>query len=53
MSRHIDHVIGPRHDVEITVGITITRVTSFIIAGKGRQIFFDKCVIGAPDARQA
>ena len=50
---NINHIIGARHDVEISVLILVTGITGFVIAGEGGQIFLNKGRIGTPYRWQA
>ena len=48
MSRHIDDVVNPPHDVNVTIGITIATITGQIETGITRPITFNKPIMVAP-----
>ena len=38
VARHVDHVVGTRHDEHVAVGIDVTRVAGFVVAGEAVEI---------------
>ena len=52
MARHVDHVIGARHDVKITVLVHIARIARLVIAGEMRQIGLAEPILGIPQRGQ-
>ena len=52
VARHIDHIVGARHDVEIAILIDISGVAGFIIAGEVIEVGFAKTRFGIPERGQ-
>ena len=49
---NIDHVVGPRHDIDITIFVDHAGVTGFVIAGERGQIRFAVPCLGVPQVWQ-
>ena len=49
---NIDHVVCPRHDIDITIFVDHAGVTGFVIAGERGQIGFAVPCLGVPQVWQ-
>ena len=52
MARDVNHVIGARHDIKISVLINLSRIAGFVISRIGREVTFAKPLFGIPQGWQ-